>query len=144
MPFSVRTRRSPFWQRSHANDPDSYLVYNHMLIAINFDGAEGDYRHLKRAVQLWDVGCERQVEICGPDAARLVQMSTPRDISQMEDDQCYYIPTVDGNGCMTNDPVLLKVGGNRYWVSIADSDLLLFYKGLSSGAGLDVPIHEPL
>lgn len=143
MPLTVRNRRSPFWQRSNASKPDGYLPYNHMLMAINFDGPEDDYRHLKRAVQLWDVGCERQIEIKGPDAKKLVQMSTPRDISKMADNQCFYIPTVDSNGFMTNDPVLVKVSEDRYWVSIADSDLILFYKGFAAGAGLDVSVHEP-
>lgn len=143
MPLTVRMRRSPFWARSHAAGAQGYIVYNNMLIATDFEGAEADYRHLKTAVQLWDVGCERQIEIAGPDAARLVQMSTPRDISRMADDQCFYIPTVDREGFMTNDPVLLKPGPERYWVSIADSDLILFYKGLAAGLGLDVTIHEP-
>lgn len=143
MPLTVRMRRSPFWSRSHAAGAQGYIVYNNMLIATGFAGSEADYRHLKSAVQLWDVGCERQIEINGPDAARLVQMSTPRDISKMAEDQCFYMPTVDGQGRMTNDPVLLRVDEDRYWVSIADSDLILYYKGLAAGQGLDVSIHEP-
>jgi dimethylsulfoniopropionate demethylase len=143
MPFTVRTRRSPFFERSHAAGAQAYRVYNHMLIAGDFVSTEKDYRHLKQAVQIWDVGCERQVEIAGPDAARLVQMSTPRDIGAMRDDQCFYIPTVDRDGNMTNDPVLLRVAPERYWVSISDSDLILYYKGLAAGLGLDVAIREP-
>ncbi len=137
MPFTVRMRRSPFWERSHAAGAQSYIVYNNMLIAGNFVSAKEDYRHLKRAVQLWDVGCERYIEISGPDAGQLVQMSTPRDISLMADDQCYYIPTVDRDGLMTNDPVLLKPGMDRYWISIADSDLILFYKGVGRRVGIE-------
>ncbi|WP_306113016.1 MULTISPECIES: dimethylsulfoniopropionate demethylase [unclassified Roseovarius] len=143
MPLTVRMRRSPFWARSHAAGAQGYIVYNNMLIATGFACGEEDYRHLKSAVQLWDVGCERQIEISGPDAARLVQMSTPRDISKMVDDQCFYIPTVDRRGYMTNDPVLLRLDEDRYWVSIADSDLILYYKGLAAGLGLDVSVHEP-
>ena len=143
MPMTVRMRRSPFWERSHAAGAKGYIVYNNMLIATGFVSPEEDYRHLKSAVQLWDVGCERQIEISGRDAARLVQMATPRDISKMADDQCYYIPTVDRNGCMTNDPVLVRVDEDRYWVSIADSDLILFFKGVAAALGLNVKIHEP-
>ena len=143
MPFTVRMRRSPFFGRSHAAGARNYLVYNNMLIAGEFVSVEDDYHHLKRAVQLWDVGCERQVEITGPDAARLVQMSTPRDISRMKEDQCVYLPTVDRDGGMTNDPVLLRVGPDRYWLSISDSDLILFFKGLAAGLRLDVSVHEP-
>lgn len=143
MPMTVRMRRSPFFDRSLAAGAKGHLVYNNMLLATHFESAEADYYHLKRAVQLWDVGCERQVEISGPDAATLVQMSTPRDISGMQPDQCFYIPTVDRNGHMTNDPVLLQVEPNRYWVSIADSDLILYYHGLAAGLNLDVTIYEP-
>lgn len=143
MPLTVRMRRSPFWERSNAAGAQGYIVYNNMLIATGFVDPEEDYRHLKSAVQVWDVGVERQIEIFGPDAAKLVQMSTPRDLARMKDDQCYYIPTVDREGCMTNDPVLLRLDEDRYWVSIADSDLILFYKGVAAAIGLEVTIHEP-
>ena len=143
MPLTVRMRRSPFWEKSNASGAKGYMTYNHMLIATGFVSPEEDYHHLKSAVQVWDVGCERQIEISGPDAGRLVQMSTPRDISRMQDDQCFYIPTVDRNGFMTNDPVLVRPDEDRYWVSIADSDLILFYKGIAAALGLDVKVHEP-
>ncbi len=143
MPMTVRMRRSPFFNSSQVGGARGHIIYNNMFIATHFDTPESDYQHLKKAVQLWDVGCERQIEISGPDAARLVQMSTPRDISTMQPDQCFYIPTVDREGCMTNDPVLLQVEPNKYWVSIADSDLMLYYKGLAAGLNLDVTVHEP-
>lgn len=141
--MTVRMRRSPFFNSSHAAGPKGYLVYNNMLLATDFESPEADYRHLKSAVQLWDVGCERQIEISGTDAARLVQMSTPRDLSTIKPNQCLYIPTVDRDGFMTNDPVLLQLDEQRFWVSIADSDLMLYYKGLAAALQLDVSIHEP-
>lgn len=143
MPLTVRERRSAFWSSSDAHHPHGYMVYNHTLIPSTFGEAEDQYHHLKSAVQLWDVGCERQVEISGPDAARLVQMSSPRNIARMQDDQCYYIPTVDGQGHMTNDPVLLRLDEDRYWVSISNSDLLLYYKGIAAALGLEVRVFEP-
>ncbi|MDH3694465.1 MAG: dimethylsulfoniopropionate demethylase, partial [Gammaproteobacteria bacterium] len=95
------------------------------------------------AVQLWDVSSERQVELAGPDARRLVQMTTPRDLNKMKDDQCYYIPMVDDAGRILNDPVLIKLADDRYWVSLADTDMLYYYKGLASGFGLNVTVFEP-
>lgn len=143
MPLTVRMRRSPFFERSFAAGPKYMLVYNHMLIAGDFDTAEEDCRHLRRAVQLWDVGCERQIEFIGPDALRLVQMGTPRNVGAMQDDQCFYAPTVDAEGGMTNDPVLVKVTQDHYWLSIADTDLLLYFKGLAAGLKLNVTVREP-
>lgn len=141
--MTVRTRRSAFFKRAHAAGAQAYLTYNHTLLATDFEGPEADYHHLKSAVQLWDVGCERQIEIAGPDALKLVQLSTPRDLRRMAEDQCFYIPAVDGDGCMTNDPVLVKVADDRYWVSIADSDQILFYKGVAAALKLNVGVHEP-
>ena len=92
---SVRTRRTPFTNRVEASGVRGYTVYNHMLLPTFFESLEADYHHLKRHVQVWDVACERQVEIRGADAFRLVQMMTPRDLSGMRDDQCYYIPMVE-------------------------------------------------
>ena len=143
LPLTVRMRRSPFWAHVEAAAPRGYLVYNHMLVATGFSTPEDDYHHLKSAVQIWDVGAQRQVEIDGPDAARLVQLATPRDISALMDDQCMYIPTVDAQGRMTNDPVLLRRAPDRYWLSISDSDLILFFQGAMAALGLDVRVHEP-
>jgi dimethylsulfoniopropionate demethylase len=89
------------------------------------------------------VACERQVEVRGPDAARLMQLLTPRNLSRMAQDQCLYAPMVDDAGCMLNDPVVLQPGPGRYWISIADSDMLLWVKGVATGMQLDVDVIEP-
>jgi dimethylsulfoniopropionate demethylase len=140
---SSRLRRTPFSRRVEEAGASSFSVYNHMLLAQWYRSPREDYAHLKSAVQLWDVACERQVEILGPDARQLVQMTTPRDLTKMADDQCYYIPMVDDRGRMLNDPVLIKLAPDRYWVSLADSDMLFYYKGLSSGFNLKVDVFEP-
>lgn len=141
--MSPRLRVTPFTPRVEAAGAKAYTIYNHMMLATVFRSVAEDCAHLKEAVQIWDVSAERQVEIVGPDAAKLVQYSTPRDISRMADDQCYYIPTVDARGAMTNDPVLNKLGPDRFWVSIASSDLLFYYKALAIALNLDVQVFEP-
>jgi dimethylsulfoniopropionate demethylase len=114
-----------------------------MLLPTMFDSVEADYHHLKRHVQLWDVAVERQVDVRGPDAARLLQMLSPRDLRPMTAGQCYYIPMVDETGGMLNDPVALKLAEDHYWISIADSDLLFWVKALALGRSLDVAVVEP-
>lgn len=141
--ISRRTRRTPFTDRVTAAGVKAYTVYNHMLLPTVFESPEADYRHLKEHVQVWDVSCERQVEVRGTDAARLVQMLTPRNLSSMKLGRCYYTPVVDETGGLLNDPVTLKLANDRFWISIADSDLLLWIKGFACGLRLEVDVVEP-
>ena len=140
---SRRLRRTPFSDGVEAAGVKGYTVYNHMLLPTVFRSVEEDYHHLKSAVQVWDVACERQVELRGPDAARLMQMLTPRDLRGMLPGQCYHVPIVDETGGMLNDPVAVKLAEDRWWISIADSDLLYWIKGIANGWRLDVLIDEP-
>ncbi|WP_170786689.1 dimethylsulfoniopropionate demethylase [Ruegeria lacuscaerulensis] len=141
--FSRRLRRTPFSEGVEAAGVKAYTVYNRMLLPTVFESVEADYRHLKEHVQVWDVSCERQVELRGPDAARLMQMLTPRDLRGMLPGQCFYVPIVDETGGMLNDPVAVKLSEDRWWISIADSDLLLWVKGIANGYRLDVLVDEP-
>jgi dimethylsulfoniopropionate demethylase len=140
---SRRIRRTAFSDGVEAAGVKGYTVYNHMLLPTIFRSIVEDYHHLKSAVQVWDVAVERQVEIRGPDAGRLMQMLTPRDLRGMLPGMCYYVPMVDETGGMLNDPVAVKISEDRYWVSIADSDLLFWVKGLAYGLRLDVLVDEP-
>lgn len=140
---SRRLRRTPFSDGVEAAGVKAYTVYNHMLLPTVFESVEADYHHLKNNVQIWDVSVERQVELRGPDAARLMQMLTPRDLRGMTAGQCFYLPIVDETGGMLNDPVGLKLSDDRWWISIADSDLLFWVKGLAYGYRLDVLVDEP-
>ena len=96
--LSRRLRRTPFSDGVEAAGVKGYTVYNRMLLPTVFESVEADYRHLKTHVQVWDVSCERQVELRGPDAARLMQMLTPRDLRRMLPGQCFYVPIVDETG----------------------------------------------
>lgn len=119
-----------------------YTVYNHMLLPTLFGSYEEDYWHLCENVQVWDVSCERQVEVVGSDARRLIQLMTPRDLSRAVVGQGLYAPLCDFDGGLVNDPVVIKFAPGRWWISIADSDVRLWARGLAAGFGLDVTIRE--
>ena len=141
--LSRRLRRTPLTERVEAAGVRAYTVYNHMLLPTVFESLEADCAHLKRHVQLWDVACQRQVEVTGPDARHLLQLCTPRDLASLDYGQCRYAPLVAADGGMLNDPVILQVGADRYWVSIADHDIRLWMEGIAVGRGLDVRVTEP-
>jgi len=140
---SRRTRSTPFSNRVESAGVAAYTVYNHMLLPTVFESLEADCAHLKEHVQVWDVSVERQVAITGPDAAKLIQVMTPRDLSKAALGQCFYIPVVDDRGGMLNDPVAIKHADDRYWISVADSDMLLWAKGLAYGFRFEVDVDEP-
>ena len=142
--MSRRIRRTPYTNRIEKAGVRGFSVVNHMLLPKAFKPTvEESYWHLRNHVQIWDVSCQRQVEIKGPDAERLIQCMTPRDIGASKIGQCLYITITDVDGGIINDPVLLKLAGDHFWLSIADSDVLLYAKGLSIGMGLDVSVEEP-
>ena len=140
---SRRLRSTPYTSRIEKQGVTAYTVYNHMLLPAAFGSLEDSYHHLKEHVQIWDVAGERQVEISGKDSAKLVQLMTCRDLSKSKDGRCYYCPILDDEAGIINDPVVLRLNENRWWISIADSDVILFAKGLAIGNKFDVKITEP-
>jgi aminomethyltransferase len=89
------------------------------------------------------VAVERQVEITGPDAPVFMQLLTPRDLSDMAVGQCKYILITNADGGIINDPVLLRLDEHHFWISVADSDVLLWAQGVAVHSGMDVTIVEP-
>ncbi len=140
---SRRLRSTPYTSRIESQGVTSYTVYNHMILPAAFGSIEESYHHLKKDVQVWDVAAERQVEISGKDSAELVQLMTCRDLSKSKDGRCYYCPILDDQAGIINDPVILRLNKDRWWISIADSDVILFAKGLAIGKKFDVKIFEP-
>ena len=142
--MSRRIRRTPYTDKVEQHGVRGFSVVNHMLLPKAFAASvEDDYWHLREHVQIWDVACQRQVEISGPDASHLVQLMTPRDLRHARVGQGLYVPLIDETAGMLNDPVLLKLAEDHYWLSIADSDVLLWAKGLALGMGLEVVVDEP-
>ena len=142
--MSRRIRRTPFTDKVEWHGVTGFTVVNHTLLPKAFGkSVDSDYWHLLENVQIWDVGCQRQVQISGPDAKKLVNWLTPRDISKALVGKCLYVPLITEDAGLINDPVLLKISKDKYWLSIADSDVFLWVKGLAVGANLDVQIEEP-
>jgi len=141
--FASWYKKSPYFQRTVEAGCTSWDLYNHMLIPTLYDDDVKEYWHLLNDVTLWDVAVERQVEITGPDAARFTQLLTPRDLSDMQVGQCKYVLICAPDGGIINDPILLKLAEDHFWLSLADSDALLYALGVQAFAGLEVTIREP-
>ncbi len=139
----ARLRRSPYFEATQRYGCRAYTVYNHMLLPTCYDDLEAEYEKLLRDVTLWDVSVERQVEITGPDAFTFTNMLTPRDLNQCSVGQGRYVILTAEDGGIVNDPVLLRLGENHFWLAQADSDVLLWAKGVALNSGLDVEICEP-
>ncbi len=141
--FGTQIRKSPFFDATVRWGAVDFSVYNHMYIPRSFGDPEENFWNLVNHAILCDVAVERQVEISGPDAAQFTQLLTPRNLSQCAVGQCKYVLITNADGGILNDPVLLRLEENRFWLSLADSDILLWAQGVASHAGLDVSIREP-
>lgn len=141
--FGTQIRKSPYFASTVRWGAKGFSVYNHMYIPRDFGDPEQNFWNLVNDAILCDVAVERQVEITGPDAAKFVQILTPRDLSKMAVGQCKYILITNAAGGILNDPILLRLAENHFWISLADSDILLWAQGVAVHSGLDVTINEP-
>ena len=141
--FGTQVRKSPFSDAALRWGASGFSVYNHMYIPRDFGDPVQNFWNLVNEAILCDVAVERQVEITGPDAARFTQFLCCRNLSSCEVGQCKYVLITDQDGGIINDPILLKLAEDHFWLSIADSDVLLWARGVAATAGMDVQIREP-
>jgi glycine cleavage system T protein len=138
----ARIRRSPYFEATQRYGCKSYTVYNHMYLPNYYDDPVNEYQRLLNDVTLWDVSVERVVEISGPDGFSFTNMLTPRDLTKCRVGQARYVLITAEDGGIINDPVLLRLAENHFWLALADSDVLLWTRGIALRAGMDVAIGE--
>ena len=141
--FYPRIRLSPYFEATQRHGAKAYSAYNHMYIPSWYGDTDDEYWALTNDVVIWDVAVERQLEIKGPDGFAFTNMLTPRDLNQCEVGQCMYVMITDENGGIINDPVLLRLAENHFWLSLSDSDVLLWAKGLAYNSKWNVELGEP-
>ena len=141
--FGTQIKKSPYFDSTVKWGATDFSVYNHMYIPRSFGDPEQNFWNLIEKSILCDVAVERQVEITGPDAYKFTQLLTPRDLSNISIGQCKYILITNNEGGIINDPVLLRLAKNHFWLSLADSDVLLWSQGVAVNSGLNVNISEP-
>ncbi len=138
-----RVRRSPYFDATRRYGAKAFTIYNHMFMPTAYTDPVTEYWSLVNDVTVWDVACQRQIEISGPDAFRFVQILTSRDMSKCQVGQCQYLIITDSDGGIINDAVLLRIEENRFWLSPGDGDTLLWAMGVAVNSGMDVKIVEP-
>ncbi len=141
--FGPRVRKSPYFDATLRAGARAFTVYNHTYMPTSYTNPVDEYWNLVNGVTLWDVACQRQVEVSGPDALKLVQQLTPRDVSRCSPGKCWYIILTAEDGGIINDAVLLWLPDGRLWLSPGDGDVLLWAQGVAVNSGLDVEVFEP-
>jgi len=141
--FGTQIRKSPYFDATVEWGAKAFSVYNHMYIPRDFGDPVANFWNLVNTAILCDVAVERQVQITGPDATRFVQHLTPRDLSTMAVGQCKYALITNAKGGILNDPIILRLAEDKFWISLADSDVLLWAQGVAVHGGFDVDICEP-
>lgn len=140
---SARLRPSPYYEATLADGVTAFTTYNHMLMPTSFGHPAEEYWRLINGVSMWDVAVERQVELVGPDASRLAQILCPRNVGQCNFGQGKYVALCNHKGTLINDPILLKHADDRYWLSIADSNIWFWARAIAAERTLEVEVNEP-
>ncbi|MGH2678271.1 MAG: glycine cleavage T C-terminal barrel domain-containing protein [Actinomycetota bacterium] len=141
--FGPWYRKSPFFEAALRHGCTAFDIYNHTYLPAYYDDPVKEYWHLLNHVTLWDVGAEHIVEISGPDAEDFTNLLTCRDLTKCGVGQCKYALLIDADGGIVNDPVLLRLGEDRFWLALADSDAGLWARGIAWRSGLDVTLTDP-
>ncbi len=141
--FGPWYRRSPYFEATINAGCKAYDIYNKMYLPAEYDEPEAEYWALNDGVTLWDVGVERTVQVSGRDADRLIDMLTCRDLTRCAVKQGKYMLVMSPDGGIINDPVLLHVDENVWWMQLADSDAGLYAMGVLSGSNLDAEVTYP-
>jgi aminomethyltransferase len=140
---SARLRPSPFFEATLQEGVCAFTTYNHMLMPTSYGKPLEEYWRLLNGVSQWDVAVERQVQLRGPDAGRLAQILAPRDLSRCQVGQGKYVPLCNHEGVLINDPILLKLADDLYWLSIADSNIWFWARAIAAERKLNVQVSEP-
>ena len=138
-----RVHKSPFYEATRRYGANMFSIYNHTYMATTYGDSVAEYWSLVNDVTLWDVTCQRQIEISGPDAFKFIQFLTPRDLSKCQVGQCRYLLLTDNDGGIINDAVMLRLQEQQFWLSPGDGDVLLWALGVAVNSGMDVHVHEP-
>ena len=138
-----RIRKSPFFDSTVKAGVTHFSTYNHTYVPISYGDLKAEYDRLVNGVAMWDVSCERQVSIKGPDAINLARLLTPRNLDTLAPGMGKYVPMTNSIGTLINDPVLLQVADDEVWLSIADSDMKYWAEGIAIAKGMKATVHEP-
>ena len=141
--LNPRIKKSPFFEKAVEYGATEFHPYNGMWMPVGYDSPVNEYWNVLERASLWDVGVQKCVEIAGPDAEAFMQLLTPRDITTIEPGRCAYVFLTNQTGGVLNDPVMLRIAEDRFWLSTADSDMYLWVKGVSAFAGYEVEITTP-
>ena len=136
-----RIRKSPCFYSSRKHGVQLYSVYNHTYHPRHYGDPVAEYWHLLEGVTLWDVGVEKQIEISGPDAFAFTQLLVARPQQVRGRAVQVRVPLPPGRRDHQR-PRAAARGGEPLWLSLADSDVELWARGVAYNGGYDVEIKE--
>ncbi len=141
--LNPRIRKSPYFASCLKYGAKEFHPYNGMWMPVGYDTPVNEYWNTIECATMWDVAVQRCVEISGPDAETFTNLLTPRDLRKVAVGQCRYLVMTNQEGGILNDPVMLRIADDRFWLSTADADMYLWAKGVATYSGHDVEINTP-
>ena len=140
--MSNRIKETPFTSRNNDAGVKKYTVYNNILLPTVFKSLKNDYHHLTKHVQLWDVCCQKIIEIKGKQSPSLIKYLFCRDLSNIVTGKAYYSPIVNFEGGILNDPVIFCLSENHFLISLSDSDLFNWISAINYTMNFKAEVFE--
>lgn len=120
----------------------NYTIYNRRLASVSMTTTSADevYWMVRRKAILRHTG-ELPLEICGPDAEKLLNLVFTREIGEVKPGRCSYQFACYDDGGMITDGVLVRLSETRFWYVQAEGDLFSWLK--AHARSMDVEISDP-
>ena len=134
-------RRTPFHARtSQLSLPHNWRRWAGHLAAGSYDlGLDREYWAIRNHAALIDVSPLMKYQVEGPDAARLLDKVTPRNVQKMAVGQVFYTGWCDEDGKLIDDGTITRVAERSFRLTAAEPQL----RWLALNAtGFDVHVAE--
>jgi aminomethyltransferase len=141
--YPAYVRESPYLEFAIAEGAIMAWPYNRMWLPGSFGrDRRVEYEALLERVTLWDVGCERALELTGPDAVGFADYLLTRDIAGQTLGRCRHATACDEDGVIICEALVLRLSDERVWICHGPADFPLWARAVALHTEHEVEVHE--
>jgi aminomethyltransferase len=141
--YPTGVRESPYLEFAIEEGAVAAVPYNRMWLPVSFGrDTRVEYEALLERVVLWDVGCERALEVSGPDAVAFSDYLLTRDISAQPEGQCRHAIACYEDASIMCEALVIRLGDERVWICHGPADFPSWARAIALHSDYEVALHE--